>query len=261
MPSPFPGMNPYLEHPLAFHDFHESYIPALRDALTALLRPRYVVRIDEHVYIHELSAEERRLHGRPDVGIYSVPMRTGSSNPSTGLLTLDAPVQVEHPVAIDELRECYLKILDAKSRDVVTVIEMLSPANKAKGSDREQYLAKRKRVLASSTSLVEIDFLRAGPRMPDADIPACDYVITVSRWEARPKAGCWPIQLRDPLPPIPIPLKSGDADVAIDLKAVLDRVYDAAGYEDEIYTNPLQPPLSNEDAAWAAEILARAGVK
>jgi hypothetical protein len=254
-------MNPYLEHPLAFHDFHETYIPALREALAARLRPRYSVRIDEHVYIHELSAEERRLHGRPDVGIAANPPWGRVPSSGSGVTTLDAPVRVEHPVAIDELRECYLKIVDAKSREVVTVIEMLSPANKAKGSDREQYLAKRKRVLASSTSLVELDFLRAGPRMPDANVPACDYAITVSRWESRPAAGCWPIRLRDPFPAVPIPLKTGDADVTVDLKAILDRVYDAAGYEDEIYTNPLEPPLSPEDAAWAATILAGAGVK
>lgn len=258
MPSPFPGMNPYLEHANTWHDFHGAMAFALRSMLVEQLRPRYIVKVDEHVYIHELSAAERRIHGRPDVGITLNPLFRQSNN--AGAAVIQAPVEVEHPVAIDELRENYLKILDSESREVVTVIELLSPANKQPGSDREQYLAKRKRVLKSNTSLVEIDLLRAGPRMPDFNLPPCDYAITISRWETRPKAGCWPIQLRDPLPTIPIPLKSGEADAHLDLKVALDHVYDAAGYEDAIYLNPITPALSPADAKWANEVLNTAGL-
>ena len=57
MPSPFPGMNPYLEQDDAWHDFHERFIPLVATLLGGQLRPRYIVKIDEHVYVHELAAE------------------------------------------------------------------------------------------------------------------------------------------------------------------------------------------------------------
>src|SRR5437868_4586944 len=57
MPSPFPGMNPYLEQDPVWHDFHERFCPALAELLTPQVRPDYVARIDEHVYIHELPGE------------------------------------------------------------------------------------------------------------------------------------------------------------------------------------------------------------
>jgi hypothetical protein len=41
----------------------------------------------------------------------------------------------------------------------------------------------------------------------------------------------------------------------LDLQHVLQRIYDAAGYEDYIYEGLPQPRLSPEDAAWAAEFL------
>jgi hypothetical protein len=77
----------------------------------------------------------------------------------------------------------------------------------------------------------------------------------VSRFERRPKAGFWPIGLRDRLPEIPIPLRHGDADARLDLQQVLHRIYDAAGYEYHIYTGPPEPPLSADDAAWAHQFL------
>ena len=255
MPSPFPGMNPYLEHPYIWHNFHGSFIYALRDALIERLRPHYFVQVDENVYLHELSAEERRLLGRPDVGISKPPESEMSGGTRTAIL--ESPAIVHHQLAVDELCEPYLRILDVQSREVIAVIEMLSPSNK--GSDREQYLSKRNRTLKSSTHFVEFDFLRAGRRMPDENVPTSDYAVMVSRHGSRPKANYWPIRLRDPIPSIPVPLRD-DATVSIDPKIVLDRVYDRAGYDYEIYSNPIQPPLNSEDAAWAAELLKAARV-
>ena len=34
MPSPFPGMDPYLEQEILWHDFHEKFIPAAAAYLT-----------------------------------------------------------------------------------------------------------------------------------------------------------------------------------------------------------------------------------
>jgi hypothetical protein len=168
---------------------------------------------------------------------------------------MEAPARVEL-IDVDRFSETYIEIRDRKSRELVTAIELLSPSNKKPGSDRQQYEGKRNRILTSPAHFVEIDLLRGWPRMPRRNAPKCDYCVQVSRAEDRPQAGFWPIALRDPLPTIPVPLSSGHADVAIDLQAVLHRVYDAAGYAAYIYEDEPVPPLDAEDAAWVKMRLA-----
>ena len=67
MPSPFPGMDPYLEQATVWHDFHESMIYECRRLLVPQISPAYVAKLDEHIYVHELAADERRFIGRGDV--------------------------------------------------------------------------------------------------------------------------------------------------------------------------------------------------
>jgi hypothetical protein len=42
-------MNPYVERASVWHDFHESFMPLVREILTAQVVPRYFVRIDEQM--------------------------------------------------------------------------------------------------------------------------------------------------------------------------------------------------------------------
>ncbi len=158
-------------------------------------------------------------------------------------------------MAVDVERLSFVEIRDRRDRQLVTVLELLSPSNKRQGPDREQYLAKRRQLLASDVHLIEIDLLRGGPRMPVEGLPDCDYCIVVSRVENRPEVGIWPIRLRARLPVIPIPLRAPDADARLDLQEALNHLYDAAGYEDYIYTGAPQPPLHPDDAAWARQFL------
>ena len=151
-------------------------------------------------------------------------------------------------------------IRDTASLEVVTVIELLSPSNKEPGADRNKYIEKRVEVLTSRTNFIELDLLRGGQRLPIRDLPACDYYALVSRWWERPSMGRWPVKLRDPLPAIPIPLRRGEAEPLVELKPVLDRTYDEAGYAYRIYRHEPEPPLSAEDAAWAKGLLAASGV-
>lgn len=137
-------------------------------------------------------------------------------------------------------RQTYLEIRDRASREVVTVLELLSHTNK--GRHRDQYLVKRDKILAGSAHLVEMDLLRGGEPMPSPDRPACDYSVVVSRAERRPEADFWPIGLRDPLPTIPIPLRGPDRDATLDLQALLNRVYDAGRYARYVYEDRPQPP-------------------
>jgi Protein of unknown function (DUF4058) len=131
------------------------------------------------------------------------------------------------------------------------VLELLSPTNKRGGADREQYVAKREQILKSAAHFVEIDLLRRGRPMPLENRPKCDYSALVSRAQARPWAGFWPIRLRRRLPIIPIPLLPADPEARVDLQEVLHHVYDASGYEDFIYAGEPDLHLSSRDAAWA----------
>lgn len=195
MPSPFPGMNPYLEQPGVWHDFHQAFIAVIRNALTRQIRPNYIAMIDDHIYIHELSREERRFLGKPDVSVRHFQGSTATAETAHAIV---APAFGHITPAVDVLHESFVEIRDRETREVITVIELLSPTNKAPGSDREQYIGKRKVILASNTHLVEIDLLRGGVRMPIDDLPPCDYVIMVSRNIERPRVDLWPIMLRDP---------------------------------------------------------------
>jgi hypothetical protein len=160
------------------------------------------------------------------------------------------------PTGVDEVPQRYLEIRDRQTRQVVTVLELLSPSNKDPNGDREQYW-KKTRLLLSRTAggLVEIDLLRGGPRLPWVDMPECDYYALVSCPEKQPKVDFWPIQLRKSLQPISIPLRAGEPKPTLDLQAMIHKIYDAGHYRLFIYETDPEPLLSAEDAVWAAQIL------
>ncbi|HEY2155305.1 MAG TPA: DUF4058 family protein [Isosphaeraceae bacterium] len=236
MPSPFPGMNPYFEQPAHWQDFHTEFLTTLRRQIAPQVAPGYFVQIEEHIYIHDLPPEPRRPADRAGVAI------------------LEAPAEVRlHAQDVERLS--FLEVRDRRGRELVAVIELLSPPNKRPGVDREQYLAKRRELVHSEAHLVEIDLLRGWPPMPVEDRPEADYSVLVSRVERRLSAGFWPIRLRDRLPVIPIPLRPTDGDAQVDLQDVLHRTYDGPGYEHFIYTGMPDPPLSADDTAWARQFV------
>jgi hypothetical protein len=244
-------MNPYLEREVAWHDFHERFVILGAGMIGAQVRPHFIVKIDEHIYVHELGDESRRLAGRADLAL--APTRRPSA-PAAGAGLLEAPARILLP-EVDLVREAYLEIRDRHSQELVTVLELLSPPNKRAGPDRDQYLAKRSQILAGTAHLIEIDLLRGGEPMPSRQRPACCYSVMVSRVEDRPEASFWPIGLRDALPAVPVPLRPPHRDVALDLRALLDRVYDEAGYEYYVYGGDPSPPLAPEDASWARQLV------
>lgn len=252
MSSPFPGMNPYLEKPSVWHDFHQRFIPRIADALARQIAPEYIARIEDHIYIHEHSGEERRFFGRSDVSVVHF---EPSAVPATITRAIAAPASGLIAPGVDILHESYIEISDRESFEVITVIELLSPTNKTPGSDREQYIGKRKAIYRSNAHLVEIDLLRGGERMPVEGMPPCDYVVMVSRSYERPRVELWPFGLRDPLPLIPVPLRLGKKDATIDLGRLLQDQFDAAGYGNYIYRGRPEPPLSDPDGVWAEEIV------
>ena len=122
-----------------------------------------------------------------------------------------------------------VEIRDTANRQLVTAIEVLSPTNK-RGDGRQEYLAKRRRILLSTAHLLEIDLLRQGQRVPmQKPLPSVPYFIFLSRAEKRPLTEIWPISLKEPLPVVPIPLLPGDEDVALDVQHVFTTTYDLLG--------------------------------
>ena len=250
MPSPFPGMNPYLERPARWTDFHNSFIVTARTALARQVGEKYFVQVEEHLYL-ERADEGDELLGVPDLDLIGSEDGSGVG-PSAA--TLVAPVRVTIP-GVTRRRLAFLTVRDREGDRVVTVIEMPSPTNKRPGDDRAEFIAKRQRWLASAASYVEIDLLRGGRRLPIRGLPGCDYYALVSRPAKRRDADLWPIQLRDPLPTIPVPLLAGDTEATLELQPLLHEVHDNAGYGRRLYRRPPVPDLSATDAAWAAGVL------
>jgi Protein of unknown function (DUF4058) len=254
MPSPFPGMNPYLEHPDRWSTVHNRLIVAIADVLTPQLAPKYQVDIEKRIY--EVLSVNSLLVGRSDASIQQ-PKKTAviTSSPASITSAVAQPVQVSLPV-LEEVREAYLEVKDAVTQAVITVIEILSPTNK-RGDGRQKYEQKRHQILGSSTHLVEIDHLREGQPLPmSAEAGHSDYRILVSHAEVRPIADLYPFNLPDPIPCFPLPLKGGDTEPIIDLKTLLDDVYQRSGYDyflDD--ASPVIPPLSPEQAIWVEQIL------
>src|SRR4029077_2314264 len=161
MQSPFPGMDPYLEHPALWPDVHNRLIAALADDLSERVAPRYYVGLERRTYL--LKADDIVFIGRPDIALAAT---TGESvfasqpvTTSVTVLEVDVPMQ-------DEVAENFLEIHEVKTGKLITILELLSPVNKLHKQGREEYERKRGYVFRSWTNLVEIDLLRAGDPMP-----------------------------------------------------------------------------------------------
>lgn len=130
----------------------------------------------------------------------------------------------------EEYRERTIEIRDARNREVVTTIEVLSPFNKAAGaSGRKAFLQKRKTIMSSKVHWIEIDLLRAGERPPEL-AGKSDYYALLKRGETPGPYEVWFFDLRDALPSIAVPLRPPFPD----------------------YSAPLpQPRLRPADAKWA----------
>ena len=254
MPSPFPGMDPYLEDQGYWPDFHLRFMNYWCEAIADRLPENYEARLEERVRFVELLAGESELKV-PDL---SVEQRRPSVKPapgSGGTLTL-RPVTLSLPV-MQEVRESRVQILHRPGRTLVTVLELLSPGNKS-SSGQGDYLAKRIEVLCHRPRihLVELDLLAGGQRLPmRRPLPPGDYYALVSRGERRPKSEVYAWSVRRTLPAIPVPLKGPDVDLLVDLQAVFHITYERGRYDRSVdYDAPLALPLDAKDRRWAARL-------
>lgn len=255
MPSPFPGMDPYLERPTLWPDVHFEIMRSIRAALTPKVAPHYYVAIEQRTYI--AYADSTSFLGRPDVVLVGPQGQPEMALPSGngGAAILERPLTLALPMP-DQVIERYLEIRDSGTHQVVTVIEVLSPSNKQPGGGRQKYERKRLHVLASWTNLVEIDLLRGWEPMLLGAAPAADYRLLVSRGWLRPEASFYPFDVTEPIPEIPIPLRENDREPALDLNELLHTIYDQVRYDLRIdYSVAPEPPLEPAKAEWAQRLL------
>ncbi|NES89875.1 DUF4058 family protein, partial [Okeania sp. SIO2B9] len=207
MPSPFPGMDPYLEHPDLWSGLHLFLISNLAQLLSPQLRPKYFVSVEVRMY--EDNDTESLLVGLPDVSVLSKKNQTNESNYTESQVTATAtstkPITVTLPIPIT-IRQGYLEIQEVATKEVVTTIEILSPSNKRGGKGRKIYQKKREKILDSLTNFIEIYLLRRGQRMPILDHKSkSHYQILVSRGKQRPRADLYAFNIQNKIPEFPLP--------------------------------------------------------
>jgi len=253
MPSPFPGMDPYLEDPAFWSDFHASFLPYLRDAINERLPDNYEARLDEKVNLTERSPDRIKLL-EPDLAVSQDQALTPGTTPAVGVATLE-PMTIPHLPIEEEEHERWIEILHRPERSLVTVLELLSPANKEEPGFR-RYLDKRNGLLWwHNVHLVEVDLLLRGRRLPLRDpLPAGDYYIMISRGDRRPDCQVYAWTLRQPLPSLPVPLRAPDPDLTIDLETVFTTAYDRGRYRRSLpYSTPLGARLTPEMREWVQQ--------
>lgn len=257
MPSPFPGMNPYLEGYL-WVDVHNALANKLRQQLAPKIQPDYTVRLE--IYLVQDSAPESEIGILyPDVEVLrrqSGFPRSRSSIEQSNLLVTPAPLTLPLMPAI-EVRIPTIEIRDTASNALVTSIEILSPVNKRE-PNLTAYRQKRYSLYEANVHLIEIDLLRRGTRpLAHPGLPAVSYLVTLTRSQAR-EIEVWPIALQDVLPIVPVPLRSPDADAPLDLASALRDIYDEAFYNLSIdYRQAApKPAMAETDLAWMETLLA-----
>jgi hypothetical protein len=234
-------MDPYIETPELWSDFHNNLASEIQAHLNRLIQPHYFARLTPYVTYEVV--EVGQVHGvRPDVGVWQLQTVPGESQTSTATI---APAPVESLVALEiPLRLHRVEIRATASQQLVTVVEILSPVNKRPSHDAYlAYQRKRRDILRSEVHLLEIDLL--------------PYYIVLSRANRRPTVEVWPMQLADRLPVLPVPLLEPDPDVPLDLGAVVASVYERGAYTSQIdYQQPPPPPvLSKPEVDWLRVLL------
>lgn len=264
MPSPFPGMDPYLEDKTIWPGFHQLLAGEIMALLNPLIGPRYYADVEVQTILEEVSiAATHTIY--PDTGILERldPPLPGpiSTRVAEAIIAPDAPI---HRMAIigTQVKLRTVKVFITETNQLVTAIELLSPYNKRHGGGLNEYRQKRFRLLRSPVHFVELDLLRGGERPgPEVEEPPlnCDYVLLVNRafrGDGR-MSDIWPVALNEPLPLLPIPLLPPDGDVVLDLGTAVRSVYTKAGYDWRIeYHKPIPPPaLRSEMAQWAEHLI------
>jgi hypothetical protein len=221
MPSPFPGMDPYLEDEGLWPAFHHQLVTSLYQILLPGLVDRYRARVAQRHYTTEQA-----------------------------LFT--SIVREEHHEELIEIRQ------RADGR-LITLVDVVGPCNKTTGSGRQAYLAKRNEGKTMGANLVEIDLVLQGQPLLDYSregLPDWDYAVTVTRATQPDRFEIYTATLQKRLPRFRLPLGHDDRDMVVDLHTTYTRGYDQGGFAAKIdYKRDPSTTLSTEDRQWLDEFL------
>jgi hypothetical protein len=259
MPSPFPGMDPWVESAENFRDLHNSLVTYIREALNASLPKGYVARGTQLVWVDD------ELRREPDVGVFG----RGDQPDGETITELTGAVAVAEQPTPEPWEQPYLEIFTAEGKRLVTMVEVLSLSNKRAGdSGRVSYRQKQQECRLAGVNLVEIDLLRGGTHTtaaPEAELRraagAFDYHACVMTAGSPLRYYAVPMRMADRLPAVPVPLDPGVSPVSVELQPLFDRAYDTGRYADWIdYGRPPDPPLTPEQQGWVTAHLRAKGV-
>ncbi|NUQ65398.1 MAG: DUF4058 family protein [Pirellulales bacterium] len=266
MPSPFPGMDPFIEVNPRWEGFHAWFVRELaRQALPKAQELGCWIDVERMVYQREPNGEVV-LIGGPDETVAVDPSSPGWSSPAPGAVALADPEAIHEvildPDSLERFKQDYLVVRElGQFARVLAAVEVLSPANKS-GKYVPRYREKRLRWLAGAAHFMEIDLLRAGDnpsRRLFPELPSTPYFILVARKTGlgRNEEG-YPLRLPDSLPVIGLPLGPPRPDLPLDLAAAFRAAYDLSirpgsiRYAEE---TPPAPPLDKADAAWVKSVV------
>jgi len=255
-------MDPYIERPAIWPDFHDRLIPLIAGLLQPMLKPRYVALMQDRWFVVESNRPIR-----PDVAVIRTnkPKRSKSSQSSAAVLDVDEPVVFE--IWREDVKQPMIEIVEpAEGNRVVTAIEVLGPDNKTLGPGRDKYLQMRDDYWQGGASLVEIDLVRGGQptvRLNDEQLamlgPHRHVVAVTRRWPSRCEVYSIPLAQR--LPKVAIPLAYNDTDVTLELQAAMNRCWDEGPYPELLhYADGPPADLSESEQAWCKEQLRKASV-
>jgi len=236
MSSPFPGMDPYV------------VAVEIAKELNRRITPKYFADVEVHTLMEEVSIGTQH-HMYFDVALTETAQAETAQAPQTTATqpaTLEAPIV--RPVDLPEQTKLRsVQIFERASEQLVTSVEILSPANKS-GEGLEKYRQKRSRILCSDVHLVEIDLLRRGTRPGvelDMDPIDTDYILLINRFNGGyiRNSEIWPIAIDQPLPSMIIPLLPPDPDTIVDFTTLVKTIYQDARYDLRIdYTERVPAP-------------------
>jgi len=221
MPSPFPGMDPYLEDEKLWPSFQHQLVNCLYQILLPGLVDRYRARVGQRRYVTEQA-----------------------------LFT--SVVREEH-------HEEFIEIRQRTDGRLITLLDVVSPANKLSSAGRKAYLDKRCEGRSCNSNLVEIDLVLQGQPMLDYSrdgLPEWDYAVTVTRSTQPERYEIYTATLQKRLPRFRLPLAADDRDTVLDLHAACARAYEQGNFAARIdYQIDPATALSDEDRQWLHEQL------
>ena len=267
MPSPFPGMDPFLEQ--RWGDFHARLATYLSDAINPGLPRSLVARVEDRILVEADGGEEPSYSTqyKPDAYVSETYDADGDDE-GGGTATLAGPVTRPYVFpkrAGDPPTQRSVLITEAGGGRVVSAIEILSPTNKRRGAGLDDYRRKQRDYDEAGVNLLELDLLLGGARATHAaraGIPAnlrAAHHASLTNHARRGRLEYYPMPIRQPLPRIALPLRTPQEAVALDLQGVFETTY-ARGYYDRSIryaddADEVLATLPEQEHAWLRELL------